>query len=880
MVYINLLNQFRHWSNLFQVILAPGFSWIFLVIYLLFVMQPIMSSTPNSTLPKDINYVSFNDIQQTYFSKKSFKGFIGNDDQLRNWPVFSIPNSDSLPDIPLSFSNQNKNITWIFANNSYRFLYWFNEISDPLVVGGFGNIIKRTEETIFIRTSLYVNTTFTHSPGILLNCLSNILLETLYPEETILITAGYHPFLIKSIPVHKDNGSTWFWKLVLCVLAAYEIPTMLCQINIFFAAGEQISERNLGMELQLILNGVSPGVFWFSSYISKVLLVSVGGIVTLTAMYLAPLAAGIHLEAFEKEVIIIMIISFLLYGMSNVGFGLFISRFFKTPDGMWVLSTFIYLLAFAPFVFMLTSSSIESVIHIHNLSALLNPIYPLVGVFAATFYVYLVGPPKLQDHVRIDKLSSTFSTGWIPGFKYLSEFPTHSTGNNWVDPKFGVSVPIMAMILHCIIFFLIIVFWPNPASKFGHWLAHLKEPKITKHENGSVSERERLLSSEIDDDVKEEENRLQLNDDNLRVQNLMKIFPLNRRRNENDRSDEENRNQGGCGPFCQRRPKFQKKFKNAVDEISFGTGNGSVFALLGPNGAGKSTCISLIVGEQSPTSGSVLFEGKYQPTDKEIREYIGYCSQNNVLWPRITPAEHLWFLQNIKSDSKFSTISGDLLLARLGINHQKDIWTEKMSGGNRRKIVYALSTAGNPKFAILDEPSTGLDPNARHLLWDNIRLNQVNQTTLLTSHSLEEIDVLSTRITIMINGRLRCIGTSQHLKSKFGRSYILEIVASKISHDNFLSENSSIREFVIKNFPDAIERDSFDTIQRWEIPVKNIKSRRTSSQVGALSLADAFRIIENERKNGDLGIEAFSLAQPTLEQVFLLLAKNQEIDED
>merc|ERR1711990_987706 len=99
------------------------------------------------------------------------------------------------------------------------------------------------------------------------------------------------------------------------------------------------------------------------------------------------------------------------------------------------------------------------------------------------------------------------------------------------------------------------------------------------------------------------------------------------------------------------------------------------------------------------------------------------------------------------------------------------------SGGNKRKLSVALSLVGEPEIVFLDEPSTGMDPEARRFMWNVIASTMSGRSVILTTHSMEEAEALSNRIGIMVGGRLRCIGTNQHLKEKFGKGYSLEIRA-------------------------------------------------------------------------------------------------------
>jgi len=162
------------------------------------------------------------------------------------------------------------------------------------------------------------------------------------------------------------------------------------------------------------------------------------------------------------------------------------------------------------------------------------------------------------------------------------------------------------------------------------------------------------------------------------------------------------------------------------------------------------------------------------------------------------------------------------------------------------------------KIIFLDEPSTGMDPVTKRKMWDLISELKKKHAILLTTHSMEEADALCTRIGIMVSGSLRCLGSSQHLKDKYGSTYSLSLKTNE-------SNVSNLSEFVKKNFPNAKLLSEFSSTQNYEIPMADIQ------------LPQVFNIIEENKKS--LEISDYSFSQTTLEQVFLKFA-NQQINED
>jgi ABC-type multidrug transport system ATPase subunit len=192
--------------------------------------------------------------------------------------------------------------------------------------------------------------------------------------------------------------------------------------------------------------------------------------------------------------------------------------------------------------------------------------------------------------------------------------------------------------------------------------------------------------------------------------------------------------------------------------------------LLGPNGAGKSTILSMVTGDLSPSSGTVWIHGTdITKSLDEAYKISGYCPQFDPFPLDLTGRELLELFAKIKGysaeEAKKRAIEG---CKSLGIFQYIDQLTKGYSGGTKRKLSVAISLVAQPRIVYLDEPSTGIDPASKHFLWEVIKNHMGSRTTVLTTHSMEEAQALCSRIGIMVNGQLVCLGTSQHIKSKFG----------------------------------------------------------------------------------------------------------------
>jgi len=221
-------------------------------------------------------------------------------------------------------------------------------------------------------------------------------------------------------------------------------------------------------------------------------------------------------------------------------------------------------------------------------------------------------------------------------------------------------------------------------------------------------------------------------------------------------------------------------FKVAVNQLSFGVKNGECFALLGVNGAGKTTTFKILSGDYTQTGGQAFINGFEIPKNlKEAQRNIGYCPQFDSILDLLTAREHLELYAAIKGiPEALRERMVEKHLFEMNLKQYENIPAGTYSGGNKRKLSVAIAMIGNPPVVFLDEPSTGMDPEARRFMWNvisRISRERKQSSIILTTHSMEEAEALATRMGIMVGGNLKCIGTSQHIKSKFGGGYEVEV---------------------------------------------------------------------------------------------------------
>jgi ABC-type multidrug transport system ATPase subunit len=192
----------------------------------------------------------------------------------------------------------------------------------------------------------------------------------------------------------------------------------------------------------------------------------------------------------------------------------------------------------------------------------------------------------------------------------------------------------------------------------------------------------------------------------------------------------------------------------AVDGVSLAMFPSEIFALLGHNGAGKTTLISVLTGLLTLTggSGSILGFDIEKEMDK-VRKSLGFCPQHDVHWPTLTVYEHLRIFGALRGSSgKELTKEISILVAELGLSRKLNSRSSELSGGMKRRLSIAIAFAGDAKFVILDEPTSGLDPFSRRSLWDFLKRKKEGKITCLSTHYMDEADILGDRIGIMTGG--------------------------------------------------------------------------------------------------------------------------------
>lgn len=216
----------------------------------------------------------------------------------------------------------------------------------------------------------------------------------------------------------------------------------------------------------------------------------------------------------------------------------------------------------------------------------------------------------------------------------------------------------------------------------------------------------------------------------------------------------------------------------AVQDVSLQVEKGEFFGLLGPNGAGKTSIIRMMYGFSPLSSGNMkLFGLDIRTGWREIRSKIGVCQQENTLDPDLSVEKNLLvFAGYYKMSRKKAVRRTDELLDFFALNHKRQAQVSQLSGGMVRRLMLARTLINDPSLIILDEPTTGLDPQSRHQVWDKLRdLRSKGLTLVLTTHYMEEAASLCDRLIIMDQGRILVEGSPEDLVSKYAGASVVEL---------------------------------------------------------------------------------------------------------
>lgn len=308
---------------------------------------------------------------------------------------------------------------------------------------------------------------------------------------------------------------------------------------------------------------------------------------------------------------------------------------------------------------------------------------------------------------------------------------------------------------------------------------------------------------------------------------------------------------------------FQRNSKVvALNDLSLNMKSGEITGLLGHNGAGKSTLISILTGMIQPSSGNATVDG-LSVIDKsdQIRRRLGVCHQHELLFDLMSVDEHLWLVGRLRGLDTISIQQQcENLLSDLHFKSSRGKVAGALSGGMKRKLSLMLAYIGDPQLVILDEPTAGMDPSTRRQAWDLILSRRQDRTVVLTTHHMDEADLLSDTLCILADGRLCCQGRSLELKSRFGGNYLCQI---QLKHTLAEESKKAITDIFTSFIPDANLKEEAEATLSIALPAHD------RTKFPAL-----FNALETQ--SSKLEILNISLQVCSLETIFLNVLKEND----
>ncbi|XP_062335379.1 retinal-specific phospholipid-transporting ATPase ABCA4-like isoform X2 [Osmerus eperlanus] len=344
---------------------------------------------------------------------------------------------------------------------------------------------------------------------------------------------------------------------------------------------------------------------------------------------------------------------------------------------------------------------------------------------------------------------------------------------------------------------------------------------------------------------------------------------------------------------------FSRGSKPAVDGLSITFYESQITAFLGHNGAGKTTTLSILTGMFPPTSGTATVYGKDIRTDMDsIRMSLGMCPQHNILFRHMTVAEHILFYSLLKGRAwREAEEEVENLLQDLGLPHKRDEEAQNLSGGMQRKLSVAMAFVGGAKVVILDEPTSGVDPYSRRSIWDLLLKYRAGRTVILSTHHMDEADLLSDRVAIISRGRLLCCGSPLFLKNCLSAGFYLTLVrrmatrqpntecdckegcsckgsnCTKVKQDTppapdrqLEGDLETITGLVHHHVPEARLIEVIGQELTYLLPNQGFRPR---------AYASLFR--ELEETLADIGLSSFGVSDTSLEEIFLKVTAGGEL---
>ncbi|KAI2807884.1 hypothetical protein RDWZM_005336 [Blomia tropicalis] len=657
---------------------------------------------------------------------------------------------------------------------------------------------------------------------------------------------------VSGIPVYRKTDSqtedlallTISWVITCLIFIPIAFP-FLASSYILYPIREQASKSKL---IQL-MTGLSPTLFWMSNFMFDMLTHLFATSILYLVIWIFDDGRGIFDDSSNAGSALFLMILF--FGLSTIPVTYGFSYFFTSPVSGFTFMTILYL-AFG-FIANLIFSIMNILINYARFDLPFGWIEPvLVVIRGVPIFSMLYGYQKIYLLSSMTKFCKSIRDVELICSSLSNSTPSMITGccpelcgsrcfsneNAYSYNDIGAGKELIYLVASGTSFFLFMILFEAYKLQILKIFSSFTDIFI-RSKSLVLTPKQSIKMVALDSDVDAEKDRIQEEVENRNFTDLLTVYNLRKR----------------YGNFT------------AVDKISFGVRPDECFGFLGVNGAGKTTTFSMLTGDFAPTSGNAFIKnGKYSLLKKlsKFQRNVGYCPQFDALLGKLTGEETLYLFARLRG-VPYKSLKRDIdsLIKMVGLEEHYRKSTENYSGGNRRKLSIAIALIGSPSLIFLDEPSAGVDPAARRKIWQTLGFikRNLNSSIVLTSHSMEECEALCSRIVIMVNGKFKCLGSTQHLRHKYGQGYSVTI-RLKREHESDNAYLNEVMDKVVEYLPSALLKDYHQCLIHYHITDTEATWAGIFSQMSKLN--EMFKF------------EDYFVSDTTLEQIFIMFARHQD----
>eukprot|EP00833_Pecoramyces_ruminatium_P006711 jgi/Orpsp1_1/1180743/evm.model.c7180000074515.1 len=671
------------------------------------------------------------------------------------------------------------------------------------------------------------NNSMMHSLPVTINAISNAILASYHTNKTI--HTRFDPFYNDSLNLNEDSIRVLRYAVIIAILISIGLTLSFYGINI-------IHEKNAKLLKQLQLNGISNLSYWLSILFSDYFVFMLTLLVILIAVGLT------HFIPFFNIVIVGLFLVFTgLNSFSCLLFQYVWSFLFKRESKAYIF-------------------------------------FAIINIFTSTIFLFINKYMGMDQESNsnwaneIDVVEEILFSSILPNFSFIyliNNLINIGLKRVIIEYEFSIEsiflksrmfVTLFSVTVNTILYGMILIRLVYKRNKIKRKRIYKVTPTI----------RDNFMKElrEGDDDVLREYERVQADKESneipIKLVELTKEYEKFNFETGIEMRDAIRRKDGRYNETHISKYGTQRVVLSALNNVTFGVDQCECFGILGPNGSGKSTLLNTLSLIFPQSLGTIYYDGKDTLSRKGNEILIGYCPQEDTLWEFLTLSEHVEMFLHLRGYSRSEARAlAKKYIDYCNLNQHRHKYPFELSGGTRRKLNILIALCCFTTKIILDEPTAGMDPSTRHYVWNMIKstIQNTRSSIIMSTHSMEEAELLCNRIGIIVDGRLRCIGTPEHLKMKFGNTYLLEV------------HSQDLRKFhrdIVKTqvlFGECSYKCEEKSPQRLQYEINHA----TTQDIGRV-----FDIMEHFRSTKIFS--DYSLTKTSLEQVFINFAHLKDID--